>query len=117
MPPISIEPLRLANRRVRELMTRLGPPASHPSAVHQDLDALLHELTHAAEWLRGVSPDSMLEGELAKEVSDYRNSMERLQQMLPKIQGRLLAEKARLESERSHLVAAANWAKTSKNTV
>jgi hypothetical protein len=117
MPPTAIGPLRLANRRVRELMARLGPPAGGPAAVHQDLEELLHELTRAAEWLRGVSPDSMREGELAKEVSDYRSSMERLQQMLPKIQGRLLAEKARLESERSHLGAAENWAKTSKNTL
>ena len=48
--------------------------------------------------------------ELQKEISDYRSHVEKLQELLPLIHNRLLSEKARLESVRAHLAAAAAWA-------
>jgi hypothetical protein len=118
MPPTVIEALRLSNARVRELMTRLQPTAGDAAVVsRQDFDALREELGNAALWLRGVSPGSLLETELAKEIADYRSSLEQLQQMLPAIEQRLLTKKARLQAERTHWGAAADWANASRNTL
>jgi hypothetical protein len=118
MSPTAVETLRLTNGRVRDLMTRLHPTASDPALVNlQDFYDLMGELARDAQWLRGVSPASMLETEMAREVSTYRSSMEQLQKMLPTIERHLLQEKARLESEHSHLKAAADWADASKKTL
>lgn len=113
-----IEAMRLTNARVQQLMTRLRTPEGNQILVSsQDFDDLRGELTLAAVWLRGVSPGSMLEAELAKEFFDYRNSLEQLQQMLPRLHRRLLTEKARLETERARVGAAAAWASASASTL
>jgi len=117
MPPTTLQALRRTNIRVRELVTRLQPDEGQPLANCQDFEELQRELTRAAELLRRVSPESMRDLEMAKEVAVCRSSLEELHQQLPKIQGRLLAEKARLESERSHLGAAAAWADASRRTL
>lgn len=43
--------------------------------------------------------------------------MEQLAQILPRIHGRLLTEKARMEIARAHLAAASAWAQASQNTL
>jgi hypothetical protein len=117
MSPLVIEELRLTNGRVRGLMTRLRPVGGRFLVNSQDFDDLRGELTLAAIWLRRASPGSMPEAELAKEISDYRSSLEKLQQMLPAIERYLITQKARLETERTHLGAAVAWAKASKSTL
>ncbi len=122
--PDMIETIRLINRRVRELMTRMqagevgGTAAGFAPLVEAgNFYSLLEELTRAAAWLRHVPPHFMLDAEWAKEISDYRNRLECLQQALPAIHGRLLAERARLEGARSHLAAVTAWASISKETL
>jgi hypothetical protein len=52
---------------------------------------------------------------LEKEALEYRRNLEKLKHFLPDVQARLLAEKSRLETARTHVAAAAAWAKASKN--
>ena len=112
------ETLRLTNGRVRELIHRMQTAEGRDALVkQQDFDALLGEVTRAAVWLQRVSPLSVSDEGLAKEISEYRGSLEQLQQMLPAIHRRLLAEKVRLEATRHHLTAATGWANASQRTL
>jgi hypothetical protein len=113
-----IEGLHSTNERVRQLMSRLQNVQEKGMMVStQDFDDLKGELIDAAVWLRSVAPGSMPQGELAKEVTDYRSSLERLQEILPAIYACLLTEKTRIESTCTHLGAAEAWAGASKSTV
>ncbi len=117
--PLSVpEGLHSTNQRVRQLMSRLQNAQERGVLVSpQDFDDLKGELIDAAIWLRGVAPGSMPEAELAKEVADYRSSLERLQEILPAIYACLLTEKTRIESKCTHLGAAEAWADASKSTL
>jgi hypothetical protein len=83
----------------------------------QDFEDLRGELTVAALWLRKVSPESISEIELAREVSQYRKLLTGLQEILPLVYVRLQMEKARLEVESTHKGAAAAWAGASRSTM
>ena len=111
MPAPATQGLQVINARLRAVLadwqTTSGEPASLKTPVLADL---LEDLRRAAEWLRAIPPNSPPDDELAREISEYRNHVQQLQQILPAIQARMLAEKARLESARSHLAAAAAWA-------
>lgn len=111
MPAPATQGLQVINARLRAVLadwqTTSGEPASLKTPVLADL---LEDLRRAAEWLRAIPPNSPPDDELAREISEYRNHVQQLQQFLPAIQARMLAEKARLESARSHLAAAAAWA-------
>jgi hypothetical protein len=118
MPARQTENLRLTNDRVRGLLNRLQRAEDTGALVkRQDFDSLLGEVTQAAAWLRQLSPQSANDVELAREISDYRNSLEHLQRRLPAIRSRLLAEKVRLEGTRCHLKAALAWADASQGTL
>jgi hypothetical protein len=118
MPSKVSETLRLTNGRVRELLDRMQRAEDKEVLVkQQDFDTLLGEVTRAAVWLRRVSLLSMSDEDLAKEISEYRDSLEQLQQMLPAIHRKLLAKKVRLEARRLHLMAAAGWANASQGTL
>ena len=124
LSPNMIETMRLLNRRVRELVKGIrdeeGNSAAFggaPLVAAGNFDGLLGELTRAAAWLKGVPPDSMLDAEWAREISDYRHSLESLQKALPTIYARLLAEKVRLEGSRTHVAAARAWAGVSRETL
>ena len=112
----SIDTLRLTNGRVRELTRRIQSGARGPRARHEDFVSLLDEVTRAAVWLARV-PTEDSDAEWAKEVSDYRSTLEQLRQVLPEIQSRLLAERIRLEANHKHLSAATAWAHASKSTI
>jgi len=124
LSPNMIERMRLLNRRVRELMKGMRAGEGNDTAVGGvplvevgNFDNLLGELTRAAAWLQRVPPDAMLDVAWTKEISDYRRSLECLQQALPAIHDRLLAEKVRLEGTRTHLAAVSAWAGISKQTL
>ena len=89
------ETLRLTNGRVRELIHRMQTTEGRDALVkQQDFDALLGEVTRAAVWLQRVSPLSVSDEGLAKEISEYRGSLEQLRHMFPAIHRRLLAEES-----------------------
>ncbi len=116
MPASAAEGLRLTNARLRTILVRWQTTAGEPDSITLPvLTNLLSDLRQAAEWLRAIQPNSPPNAELAREISNYRDSVQQLEQFLPTIQGRLLAEKARLENARTHLAAAAAWADGRKN--
>ena len=66
---------------------------------------------------RSVAPDAAPDADLDNAIADYRSIVERIAEILPRIHGRLLTEKARLEIARAHVTAASAWAKASQNTL
>jgi|SRR5579863_2398679 len=110
--------LRVANRNLRSGLARLSPdPNSSAPLQPNDLSGLLTALLQARDCLRSVSPDSAPDAELEKAVSEYRNTVKQLADILPRIHGRLLTEKARLEIARAHVNATAAWAQASQDTL
>jgi len=118
MPSPTSETLRTANRDLRAGIARLlqEPNASAPLRAN-DLSGLLEKLVGAAGCVRGISADSMPEGELENAISEYRRTIEELAQILPRVHGRLLTEKACLEIAQAHLTATAAWAEASQKTL
>ena len=115
MGSATTEDLGETNRKLRNLLIRLREAAAPADVVAASLTELMDELLHASDLLRGAEtgPDADLE----QQINQYRGNIEQLQEMLPAIQGRLIAERARLENIRSHLAAAANWTQTSRKTL
>jgi transposase len=114
MPLDSVETLREINDYLRRALIGLRPERRHCSTVTpRDFSAILNQLLRAA----GLRDHGEPSAELEKELLEYRRNLERLKQLLPDLQGRLLAEKARLESARSQLTSAEVWARASKTTL
>ena len=118
MPDSTAENLRLINGKLRAVLSAWQPDPSQTGAFTPTVFIeLLAELRRAAELLVGIpqpsTPDRLLEEELA----DYHCQVKQLEKILPAIQGRLLSEKARLESARAHLSAASAWADGRKKTL
>ncbi len=118
MPPDPLETLRHVNEYLRSALLRLRPERKHCSAIRpQDFSDMLSQLLRAAECLRCRPPHSKAAAAFAKESIEYRGNLEKLQQFLPNLQVRLLAEKSRLETARTHVAAAAAWARAGKKTL
>jgi hypothetical protein len=112
MPPKALEQLRLVNDNLRSALSRLHPGRRHCSTIKpQDFSDLRNQLLRAAECLRYTShleePNA-----LEKEALEYRGNLEKLKRLLPEVHVRLLAEKERLETARTHLAAATEWARS-----
>jgi hypothetical protein len=90
------------------------PYRRHP-ATPQQMQGLLSELMHAGEKLRAMPVESG--SELTRELSAYRENVERLRTLLPSIHSTLLQERARLEQERTRVEAAREWARRSRQTL
>jgi hypothetical protein len=118
MPPDPLETLRQVNDRLGSALGRLRPERSHCSTIRaQDFSDLLSQLLRAAECLRSPSPHPEAAAALEKEALEYRRHLETLKHFLPDLHGRLLAERSRLETARTHVAAAAAWARASKKTL
>lgn len=118
MSSVPTESLRIANDNLRAGLARLSP-TPNPSAplTANDLSRVLAELLRAGDCLRSIPPRSVPNAQLEKVISDYRSTVEQLAQILPRIHGRLLTEKIRLEIARARLAATAAWAQASQNTL
>lgn len=118
MPDLPIELLRSANHELRGVLDRWQAEPGNPSDFSpQALAAVLAELQRATESLRTISPGSALTSEWEKEIAEYRSQVQRLEQILPTIEKRLLTEKVRLEAARAHVAAAMAWAEARKKTL
>jgi hypothetical protein len=118
MPPDALETLRQVNESLRSALARLRPERKHCSSLRpQDFSSLLAQLLQAAECLRLRPAHSEAAAALEKEALEYRGNLEKLKHFLPDLQVRLLAEKSRLESAKSHLAAKAAWAKANQQTL
>src|ERR1700757_3568955 len=111
------EILRETNIRLRFWLDSLAPnqPYSNPSTP-QLISGLLSELLRAGQWLRGGLPDPR-DVQLQAELGEYRRNLERLRDQMPAIHSHLLAERARLEGERSRIESAMEWAQSSRQTL
>jgi hypothetical protein len=118
MPPDPLETLRQVNEYLRSALVRLRPERKHCSAIRpQDFSDILSQLLRAAECLRCLPADSNVAAALEKESLEYRGNLGKLKHFLPDLYGRLLAERARLETARTHVAAATAWARASKKTL
>jgi hypothetical protein len=114
----SAEGLRIVNGNLRAGLARLQPEVNSPCLLTpEDLADLCAMVSQAAGCRRSLASDGVSDGELEKEILEYRNSIEKLAQILPAVHGRLLTEKERLQSARSHVAATKAWAQASKDTL
>jgi len=117
MPPDPLATLRQVNSDLRSALIRLRPEQKHCSTIRpQDFSDMLGELVRAAECIRNL-PTKREGSELEKEISEYRGNLEKLKQFLPDLHGRLLVERARLQSMQAHVATAAAWARASRKTL
>jgi len=118
MPPDVLETLQQVNESLRSALVRLRPEQKHLSTIRpQDFSDLLSQLLRAAECLRRLPENSEATAALEREAVEYRGNLEKLKQFLPDLHGGLLLEKVRLEKARTHVAAAAAWARASKKTL
>ena len=107
--------LHETNGKLRQFLEKLSTSSGAPACLSSDLAAILAQLLRAGEWLREAGPGGD-NAALQKEIDEYRDNLERLRNLLPDVQAGLLAERARLESERAHLEAASGCARASRQT-
>jgi len=130
-PTDALEIMRRVNDNLRSALLRLRPERRHCSTLRpQDFSDLLGHLVQASECLKNipsaesamaaqeVAPKDRLQQEaLAREALEYRGNLETLKRFLPDLHVRLMAERVRLETARSHVAAAAAWAGVNKKTL
>ncbi len=116
MSTFPLESLRQTNDRLRSTIRKWQNPDDSSGIEPESLTGLLEELRQTAKLLGKVPSGPPLETEWERALSDYRSHAQQLEKLLPGVQGRLLAEKARLESARAHLAAAAAWMEGQKKT-
>lgn len=113
------ENLRETNSRLCFWLESLAPGQAQPpagrAATPQQMNGLLSELMRAGEWLRHLPSEK--DAALERELSAYRQNVERLRDLLPLIHSTLLRERARLEQERARIESAAEWARRSSQTL
>jgi hypothetical protein len=118
MPPDALESLRQVNDNLRSALLRLRPERKYCLTIKpQDFSDILSQLLRAAECLRHPPTHSGAAAALEKESLEYRRNLEKLKHSLPDVHVRLLAEKSRLETARTHVAAAAAWARARKKTL
>jgi hypothetical protein len=116
MLPDALDTLREVNENLRSALLSLRPERKHCSTIRpQDFSDILNQLLRAAESLRQSPANAQTAAALHQESLEYRRNLENLKQFLPDLQIRLLAEKSRLETARSHAAAAAAWAQARKS--
>jgi hypothetical protein len=117
--PSRVQTLRDANRRIPDWLDCVVARHEQATVVTPDqMAGLLADLLKAGEGLRAEpTPEQGVDPELDNELEKYRWNVERLQRMLPAIHSQLLVERARLESQRARLQAAAEWARASRSTL
>lgn len=109
--------LRTANERLYMLLTQLQDTTiagvTGTDAVVRLLSQIASTARLSSMFAAGLNQTAAGAAELAK----YRNTLEELRRILPAIQTRLLADRARLETERSHYYAASAWASANRRTL
>ncbi|MFZ0686453.1 MAG: hypothetical protein WAM89_12990 [Terriglobales bacterium] len=118
--PDALETLRQVNDRLRSALNRLRPEQKPCSAIKpQDFSGILSEVRQATECMRHLPQSSETateEAAIEREKLEYRINLESLKHFLPGLHVRLLAEKSRLEKERTHLAAAIAWDRARNKT-
>jgi hypothetical protein len=117
--PSLLHNLRQTNRRMSYWLENLAARQGKASvATPEQMGGVLSELLHTGQWLRAEPlPRQVEDPELLGELEQYRRHVERLNALLPSIHSGLLAERARLESQRARVQAATEWARASRQTL
>ena len=106
---IALQQMQETNRKLRRLLELVPQQESGPLRIAAtDLTSLLTELRKVEQFR--MSGANTCDGPLAAEVEEYRQNLEGLRDVLPRLQARYVAERARLEHNRAHLQAATGWA-------
>src|SRR5271167_4087787 len=117
MSPDLFETLQQVNENLRSALIFLRSKRRHCSSIKpQDFCGTLEQILRAVECLHHPH-HAKAAAAFQKEVLEYRGNLETLKRFLSDLQVRMLAEKSRLETARSHLAAAASWAQVSKKTL
>lgn len=102
--------LRQVNDTLRSALNNLRPEHRHCSSIRPDeFSDLLHQIGRATACLYPLPPRLPVDPALENEALEFRRNLQNLRQFLPGLQVRLLAERSRLDSARTHLGAAAAW--------
>jgi hypothetical protein len=108
---IPIQAIEDANRKLDRMLDTLRPAQASPPMTAQHMADVLAEVLRVGEWLRpDLAPPA--EGRVAEELGRYRQRLEQLRDLLPGVHAQLLIQRSRLEAERTHLEAAASWARS-----
>jgi hypothetical protein len=111
--------LRDTNRRLHFWLTSTAPAAGQPASITpESMATLLSELLLAGTNLRSeTQPAQGHDPELDAELAIYLSHVEQLRKLLPEMHRQLLAERAQIESERTRVQFAAEWARASRQTL
>jgi hypothetical protein len=111
--------LRDTNSRLHFWLATTVPAAGQPASITpESMAALLSELLHAGASLRvEPAPVKGHDPEWDAELAIYVRHVEQLRELLPEIHRQLLAERAQIESQRTRVQFAAEWARASRQTL
>jgi len=111
--PDALLRLRQMNELLRQHLSLANAESAAPSSGQ--IAELFATLLQAPAILREVSRTSA-DPMMQSQVAEFRCHFAQMQKLLPTLQTLLLAERARLEAERRHVRAAAEWARASRET-
>ena len=118
IPSDTHDVLRQVNDSLRLSLLRLRPERNLCSSIRpQDLAGIVAQLLRAAACLRLPPANALARAAFEQEALAYRANLEQLKHVLPDLCLRLLAEKSRLETARTHLAAAAAWTQARRKTL
>jgi len=109
MPDDVAHSLRLINRALSEVVDRLQQEGLNP-LQHKYLSSLRASLAQGGACIRKIGVKQRAEPKVQAELSQYRNHLRDLMEILSVSQGRLLAEKARLHAAGERQRALQAWA-------
>ncbi len=107
MPDGELELLRRANDGLYQALSELQKAPRIPPAWFTGLRVHLQQ---AASSLHGIELNASLPASWQAEIARHREFLLALAQILPALQTRLLAERARLQSARERLQGIQSWA-------
>jgi hypothetical protein len=118
MPPL-LQDMREINRRLSLHLDGITASQLQSKVITpRQMTALLSELLSAGAGFRATGlPVPGEDRELDPELKKYRWQVERLRDLLPSIHQGLLAERARVEAQRSRVRSVAEWARASRQTL
>jgi len=116
MSGIAIKTLEAINNELQQALDELWRDAT-VAASPRTFASVLTVLQRGSEVRRALSTELAGNPDIVAQLKLYRRHLEELGEVLPRIQGRLLAERARLEGEQSHLAAASAWVQANQKTL
>ncbi len=109
---VTTDDLQETNQRLRSFLEELSGTEIASEKIGSKMEGIFAELLRVGGELQNAAAEPTDQA-LQEEMDQYRENLRLLQSLLPGIQAGLLTERARLESERSHLESANAWARAS----